>query len=407
MEGVDPPMEHTALSDRPPAPFAPTYEPPDALEAATGVVVGSRRATLPDVPRDNPAASPQETLERLALPALTRSPCLVAFSGGRDSSVMLAAATKVARREGLDDPIPITMRYADHPRTWETEWQEMMIDHLGLSDWRTLELGSELEAVGPVAQRVLRRHGLYWPANGHVLLPFLEAAKGGSLLTGSGGDESMNAWRGARQYLLTRGRLRPNAKDLKLLAMSGLPKRLQRSLWMHAPGLPRLEWLTAEGQDRLARSWSHPLPPRRDRYARVLERLISSRYLELTLGISFAMAAEVGTRLVQPFADPRFVRAVAAAAPPQGHTSRAEAIRSYFGELLPPQVVVRATKASFTGILWGPEGRALASEWDGAGLDPGLVDAAALKRTWFSGPHPDFRSLTALQAAWLGSNPQA
>ena len=38
--------------------------------------------------------------------------------------------------------------------------------------------------VGPIAQRVLRRHGILWPTNVHVQVPLLEAARGGTLFTG-------------------------------------------------------------------------------------------------------------------------------------------------------------------------------------------------------------------------------
>lgn len=396
-------MEHMALTEHDrTAGVEP--ERPDALEASSGVVAGWRHSPLPPVPPVAPAASPLEALEQLLLPALRRSPCLVAFSGGRDSSVVLAAATGLARREGLDDPVPITMRYADHPATWENEWQEITIGHLGLSEWKWLDLGSELDVLGPVARGVLSRHGLYWPANGHVLMPFLEAASGGSLVTGSGGDESMSPWWGARQYLVLRGRLRPNAKDLKLLGVSCLPEALQQRLWRRAPGLPRLSWLTAEGQDRLAERWASEVSPRRDTYPRTLERLIVSRYMELRQSICTVMADAVGTQLVQPLADPHFIRAAAAAAPPEGFSNRGEAIQAYFGSILLPEVASRSTKASFTSILWGPEGRAFASRWDGTGLDPALVDAEALRNAWSTGSHPDFRSLTALQAAWLASS---
>jgi hypothetical protein len=41
------------------------------------------------------------------LPALRRTPCLVSFSGGRDSSSVLGAATRAGRRQGLSLPVPI------------------------------------------------------------------------------------------------------------------------------------------------------------------------------------------------------------------------------------------------------------------------------------------------------------
>src|SRR6185503_3688944 len=59
---------------------------PDPLETAAGVVLGvAPRRRLPAS-----AGGPLAALERAVLPALRRSPCLVSFSGGRDSSAVLA-----------------------------------------------------------------------------------------------------------------------------------------------------------------------------------------------------------------------------------------------------------------------------------------------------------------------------
>ena len=59
-------------------------------------------------PDEDPAPLPEPgglgvrgALEAAVLPALQRPPCLVSFSGGRDSSAVLAVAADVARRHGL------------------------------------------------------------------------------------------------------------------------------------------------------------------------------------------------------------------------------------------------------------------------------------------------------------------
>ena len=59
----------------------------DPLEVAGGWVNGYDPAPMPR------STSPGQALDSLLLSHLHRSPCLVAFSGGRDSSVLLAAAT--------------------------------------------------------------------------------------------------------------------------------------------------------------------------------------------------------------------------------------------------------------------------------------------------------------------------
>jgi hypothetical protein len=88
-------------------PGAPALSP---LEVASGLVLDPRRsrARLPSVRQ---GTTPRAALEAAVLPALRRSPCLVSFSGGRDSSAVLAVAASVARREGLPLPIPATNRF--------------------------------------------------------------------------------------------------------------------------------------------------------------------------------------------------------------------------------------------------------------------------------------------------------
>ena len=74
-------------------------------EVVLGYVFG-HDGTLP--PPNEPDATPREALEGVIRNALLRPPCGVAFSGGRDSSAVLAIATHVARRDGLSEPVPIT-----------------------------------------------------------------------------------------------------------------------------------------------------------------------------------------------------------------------------------------------------------------------------------------------------------
>ncbi|HWC25368.1 MAG TPA: asparagine synthase-related protein, partial [Solirubrobacteraceae bacterium] len=191
------------------AAVAPALSP---LDVACGIVFDPRPrpAALPA-----PTATPQRALEDAVLAALRRPPCVVSFSGGRDSSLVLAAAARVARRERLPPPIPATNRFPDAPETDETDWQEQVVAHLGLSDWERLEFTDELDAVGPYARRMLRAHGLLWPFNVHFHLPLLERARGGSLLTGLGGDQLFELPQ------RTPRRMRP--RDLASRALAGAP----------------------------------------------------------------------------------------------------------------------------------------------------------------------------------------
>ncbi len=160
-----------------------------ALEAAAGVVLGSDSAVA--LPRSN--CSPLEALERRILPALERPPCLVSFSGGRDSSAVLAVAARLARRNGLPAPVPATLRFRGAERSAEDEWQEHVVAHVEVADWVRIEAEHELDCLGPVATQALRRHGLLWPPNAHFHVPLLQAAGGGSLLTGSAATRSSAA----------------------------------------------------------------------------------------------------------------------------------------------------------------------------------------------------------------------
>ena len=72
---------------------------------------------------------------------LSRPPRIVSFSGGRDSSLVLAVVIRVARREGLPLPIPVTVRPAGDADHVEAGWQELVVRDLGLDDWVQVEIG--------------------------------------------------------------------------------------------------------------------------------------------------------------------------------------------------------------------------------------------------------------------------
>ncbi len=138
------------------------------LEVITGWTTGiDTRA--PDIASIEPRSHPVPALERALLPAVARSPCYVAFSGGRDSSVLLALATRVARREGLDDPIPLTMRFRDVPEGEESAWQVDVVEHLKLREWKVVEQAEDIDLIGAEWRSSLRANGLQWPPAAHGL----------------------------------------------------------------------------------------------------------------------------------------------------------------------------------------------------------------------------------------------
>lgn len=366
------------------------------------MVFGDRRsvaeARLAPKPHGlEPPGDPRSVLRETLRPALERTPCLVSFSGGRDSSVVLAAATEAARIYALPEPIPITMRYPEQPRTWEADWQELTVEHLGLQQWEVVEIRDELDALGSIAKDALGRHGLYWPPNAHAMVPMLERAQGGSLVTGNGGDEIFSEWTLRRLWLIRRAKLLPAPSDLKYVAASYLPRKIRTALWRRRGSL-YLPWLTEAGGRQLQHAWAERGAEFHSSWGEALNGLTRSRYLELASSIFEALAQERDVRLEQPFLDPRMISAVAWAFPREGPVSRSDALARYFSDLLPQEVLTRSTKASFTEILWGPAARAFAKAWDSDGLDPTLVDLRALRAEWAL-QRPDFRAVTPLQAA--------
>jgi asparagine synthase (glutamine-hydrolysing) len=172
---------------------------------------------------------------------------------------------------------------------------------------------------------------------------------------------------------------------------------------VHARQPLQIPWLLPDVERQVARA-------RRDRdlyggimtWAQSLEALLSSRYLELVRATLDAMASDGGVRLFEPLYDARFVRALAADAPVDGYPSRTRALEVVAGDLLPREVLHRATKAMFTEAAWGPEARAFARDWEGRGVDPAYVDVDALRAEWVK-DRPSALSIAALHTAWLAA----
>jgi asparagine synthase (glutamine-hydrolysing) len=371
--------------------------PLQPIEVATGIAFGY--AQRPE-PLGAASTSPSEALDRAILPALECPPCLVSFSGGRDSSFVLAAAARLARREGLPLPVPTTLRFPAAAEAAESEWQERVVAHLRLDDWHRLVLADELDSVGPVATRGLSRHGLLWPFNVHFHVPVLEAARGGSVLTGVGGDEVFGTSRWQRANDVLDRRVRPRPRDAAALALALSPALLRRPVLELRARRETYAWLTAAGARAFARHLARDEAAEPRRYAARLSHWRALRSTRLGLDSLGLLAADAGARLVHPIADDGFVAALAAAAPPAGPSSRGRFMAWVVGDALPAELLLRTTKAAFDEAFWGACSRRLAAEWAGAGVDTRLVDAAALQEEW-SRSVPDPHTFTLLQAAWL------
>jgi asparagine synthase (glutamine-hydrolysing) len=371
------------------------------IEVASGYVFGLD-ASAPSLPA--PTTTPKAAFEEALRRALRRPPAVVAFSGGRDSSAVLAVATSVARREGLPLPIAVTMQFPDSAESDETAWQEQVIGHLRLDEWIRIGITDELDCVGPFATSALRRHGLMWPANAHALMPLLEPARGGTLITGDGGDLvfQVSPWSERVVEVIGR-RATPRPRDVLRLGLAFGPRRARRRrLRRHYPEPVRAPWLRPAAHAALVDAWSSEAsmePLQLDRRIPWGWRLRAVR-LALTSFDEIAQAA--GVDLVHPFNDPVFVAALAAAARSFRYADRTEAMRILFADVLPDELCARSTKGGFRDVFWNRHAGDFASGWNGEGADAELVDVEALRALWLStDAREHFRSCTQLQAAWL------
>lgn len=368
------------------------------LELSSGWIGGT------DPPADEPnepSSHPLDTLKAILRQALKKRPCIVAFSGGRDSSAILALAVDVARREGLPLPVPVTNVYPDVPETDESRWQELVVRHLALTEWERLVYHDEADLIGPMASEGLRRSGVVWPVTVHLNERLWAAAGGGMLITGEGGDEVFGVRRITPLTGLLSRSVHPRRKAAQMAAVGVAPSPLRRRLL-----LPRIEratrrdWLMPAARrefiDRvIADALAEPL-----RWDRSIVSLQRRRGIRIGLHNLQVGAARQGATYVYPLLDTRFVHSWAGFGGRLGYPGRAAAMRTLFAPFLPEALLERADKVSFVNARLGEASRSFIAEWGGAGVDPGLVDVERLKELW-SAPVPHSGTLLLLQAAWL------
>ncbi len=388
-------------------PAAPSRVPPTGAE--TDMTLDVHRPTPHEIawswmpglveppPRRRTSASALDTLvTAIARHAGTRQ-IFVTFSGGRDSSAVLAAACRATALAGAPDPIPVTFVYPGIAEADESDWQHAVVSHLGLRDWWRLPVTTENDLLGPAAQDSLRRHGLLWPATMHARWPLLERCAGGAVLTGEGGDEVFGD---RRIRPLRRAALHPFAP--------GSPRRA--AVTSLAPGLLRSRqhampfttpWLRADARRELAErvcadDLAEPLA-----FGGSLRWVARRRSVTEFFRTYSALAAEHDAVVTHPLLDPTFLAAVAHRHP-TGFSSRTDGMRAVFRDVLPDTVLARTSKATFTLAYLGEATREFARNWDGRGVPHDLVDAEALQEAWSSERPPGPTGLL-LQSAWLAS----
>jgi asparagine synthase (glutamine-hydrolysing) len=340
-------------------------------------------------------------------PALDRSPCLVAFSGGRDSSVLLALAADTAAREGLPPPVALTLRYPGDVAATESDWQELVVGHLRERklpmDWERRDVSDELDLVGPLVAPVLRGHRApVFPAAIGPTVLLTSLAAGGALVTGNFGDEVLGGHRAAllRAVWRRRGR-RMTRSNWTAVVTAAAPGRLRARLVRDS--LPPFPWLRPTLRDEVIARHVADLMALPLSWSASVRAALRPRAVALGTATRTAIAEKQGCLLVEPLGAPAFVSAFARHGGQWGRVGRAAAVRLLAGDLLPAAVATRSEKAYFNRSRFGPATRTFADRWDGCGVDDDLVDCAALRAAWLS-DEPPAGSALLLQQAWLAAN---
>ena len=389
------------VRDRVVAPAGPTFYAMAPLEVAWGWLDTGPEAR--PVASSGVVADPVTALEEVIRPALERPPCVVQFSGGRDSSLVLAVALRLARREGLPEPVARTHRFPGLHETAEDEWQERVVRRLGVRAWERVDIGDELDLVGPVAGPSLERYGMLWPPLAHVQHFDLAGVRGGSLVDGEGGDEVLGPGRLAPlQQLLARPRV-PTLGTLKRIGFSLAPRSLRlvgARRWYRRRIRP--PWLRPEAWRWLESALAAELAAEPVDRRRALARHSRLRAVSLYRSNTAALGAEHDVHVVHPLLEPAVLAAVGAAGGRLGFPSRTAAMTSLFGGLLPEDVLVRTSKARFNRSAFNVHSRAFAASWDGSGVDEAVVDPGRLAEEW-AATEPSAMTFALLQSAWLAS----
>jgi asparagine synthase (glutamine-hydrolysing) len=306
----------------------------------------------------------------------------------------------VARESGLPPPVPITAVHPGSLDTDESSWQRLVLEHIGVRDRMEVRMTDREGLLCPMAVDSLRGNGLIWPAALHLLMPILAAARGGTLITGEGGDEVLGARRVTPLSLLVRYRRRP---DRSLLADTG--RALTPSWWQRRADARSIAqhhqspWLTPSGvvqaANAVAASRSFPLSYRRETLK--LRRRRGPVVLQHNYRV---MASQAGVQAMHPFLEDRFLAELARDGGFWGYAGRTDVMRRLFSDVLPEELLSRSTKAHFTATRFGQRELEFARTWSGTGLDGGLIDPDRLREHWLSG-RPRGTSGLLMQAAWL------
>lgn len=381
------------------------YGPYTDLDLSVGWLFGTE--PRPELPELDAGSNPRLELETVLLEHLQRGPVGVTFSGGRNTGTILAVALQVARRHGLPDPVPLSLRFGVPETSRDEEAQAAAIEALGLGrTWQRIDLAGGAELLGEHATAGLERHGLLFPANAYWVRPMAERLKEvtGSaqptLMAGHGESELHSYWPYGRLHQVLARKRRPHRDELRLAAQAAVPRALRGRRERRRYRARSLPWLRPGVIERLA-----PLtePVAWVRWDRTLTFLRSRRCESATQRGYEALAGESGVRVAFPRLDDRYLGALIRCGGARGYGTREELTERLFGDVLPPVLKGRTDKIAYGKIFFGPETRAFAERWSGGGLPEQLVDPAVLRRLWTSERY-DWRTAALLQLAWLNDH---
>jgi asparagine synthase (glutamine-hydrolysing) len=390
--------------------WEPRFHHPNPVELATCMVTAM--ADRPDLVARRAAELPPRTtaravLEEIVLEALQRPPCVVTFSGGRDSSTLLAVCAHVARRHGLPLPVALTFRYDSEEEADETEWQELVIKHLEVRDWELAHVGNRHDMVGELAQAFLLEHGVVFPPTMYNNTIPLTRARGGTHISGEGGDEVFGVRRSTiLRRMLDDPRYLAKRRHLKHAALAFGPRQSRVATWRWVLssqlGGP-LGYLRPELREQLYRDLATHLTSEPFDFGRSLGWHLRRGMIVMHQEALTAFSDEHDVAHVDPYLEPRFLAAFARMVRPYGLATRTDAMRALFSDLLPDDILSRTSKALFNRGFLTDVGRSFARTWDGGGIDSEMVDVEALRSAWLS-EWPPSNSFGLLQTAWLHSN---
>jgi hypothetical protein len=375
------------------------------LDVACGMPLG----TSSDPPPTPHRSSLGEFTSRMFASAFGRGPCYMPFSGGRESSMWLAMATRYARHHGHGDPVPVTLRYPGLSSSEQLTLQELVVARLGLADWERVEPDDDLDLIGPIAGEALLRTGPFWPPNAYTMAPLIEAARGGVFLLLTGLSDFFAWWRWAPLASVLAGHRRPRKGDASLLASMLMPAFLRA----HAARrrLPPLPWLQPAAERRARALLASRLAAVPVRFSAAGTTQVTHRCFTGAAGTFRALGDALGTAIELPLCRPGVVESLAGAGGWVGFGQQRAMLQRLAGDLLPSELLAPRSAADLNPIFFGEPSREFAAIWSGTGLDESVVDVAALRRNWLC-ERPDPRTACLLQYAWLneqvtlGSSPR-